>query len=190
MVFLPYWDQPPNRSFFLVRSTQDTSLLPALIRKAIWSYRPDVTIARIHTLDSQISDSLAPEHLQTAIFAAFGAAALLLALLGIYGTLAYSVEARTHEVGIRMALGATRQSVYTLMLATIIAPVTTGLILGCFSSFAIGRSLASLLYNTKPTDLTVILPVVAIFAIAAVAATFVPCRRAAKIEPMQALRTE
>ena len=89
-----------------------------------------------------------------------------------------------------MALGATRQSVYTLMLATIIAPVATGLILGCLTSFTIGRSLTSLLYSTKPTDPSVIIPVVAIFAIAAVAATFVPCRRAAKIEPMQALRTE
>jgi ABC-type antimicrobial peptide transport system permease subunit len=89
-----------------------------------------------------------------------------------------------------MALGATRQSVYRLMLATIIAPVATGLILGCLASFSIGKSLASLLYNTKPTDLTVILPVIAVFSIAAVAATFIPCRRAAKIEPMQALRTE
>ena len=100
------------------------------------------------------------------------------------------MEARTQEVGIRMALGATRESVYRLMLATIIAPVGVGLVLGCLTSFGIGRSLASLLYGTKPTDLSVILPVVAIFALAALAATFVPCRRAAKIEPMQALRAE
>jgi predicted permease len=190
MVYLPFNNKPPNTTYFLVRTTQDPQLLTEELRSAIWSYNPNVTIARIHTLDSQISDSLAPEHLQTAIFVGFGAAALLLALLGIYGTLAYSVEARTQEVGIRMALGATRQSVYTLMLATIVAPVTTGLILGCLTSFTIGKSLASLLYNTKPTDPSVIIPVVAIFAVAAVAATFVPCRRAAKIEPMQALRSE
>ena len=89
-----------------------------------------------------------------------------------------------------MALGATRQSIYRLMLATIIAPVAAGLILGCLTSLGIGRSLASLLYGTSPTDLSVILPVIGIFAIAAVAATFVPCSRAAKIEPMEALRTE
>lgn len=190
MVFLPFNNKPPYATYFLVRTTQDPQLLTEELRRAIWSYNPNVTIARIHTLDSQISDSLAPEHLQTAIFVAFGAAALLLALLGIYGTLSYSVEARTQEVGIRMALGATRESVYRLMLATIIAPVAVGLALGSLASFAIGKSLASLLYNTKPTDLSVILPVVCIFAFAAVAATFVPCRRAAKIEPMQALRTE
>jgi len=190
MVYLPFNNKPPFATYFLVRTTNDPHSLTEEIRKAIWSYNPNVTIARIHTLDSQVSDSLAPEHLQTIIFAAFGAAALLLALLGIYGTLSYSVSARTQEVGIRMALGATRQSVYRLMLATIIAPLTIGLTLGCLASLGIGRSLASLLYGTKPTDLSVIVPVVCVFAIAAVAATFVPCSRAAKIEPMEALRTE
>jgi predicted permease len=190
MVYLPFNNKPPYATYFLIRTTQDPQLLTEEIRKAIWSYNPNVTIARIHTLDSQLSDSLAPEHLQTGIFVAFGAAALLLALLGIYGTLSYSVEARTQEVGIRMALGATRESVYRLMLGTIVAPVITGLALGCVASFAIGRSLTSLLYGTTPADPAVILPVIAIFALAAVAATFVPCTRAAKIEPMQALRSE
>jgi predicted permease len=190
MVYLPYWDNPPYATYFLIRSTQDPTQLIESVRSTIWSYNPNVTIARVHTLDSQVSDSLAPEHLQTGIFVAFGAAALLLALLGIYGTLSYSVEARTQEVGIRMALGATRESVYRLMLATIIAPVTIGLALGCITSLSIGKSLASLLYGTKSTDLTVIIPVICIFATAAVAATFVPCSRAAKIEPMEALRAE
>ena len=190
MVYLPYWDNPPYSTYFLARSTQAPTQLIESVRSTIWSYNPNVTIARVHTLDSQLSDSLAPEHLETAIFVAFGAAALLLALLGIYGTLSYSVEARTQEVGIRMALGATRESVYRLMLATIIAPVAIGLALGCLTSLGIGRSLAALLYGTKPTDLSVIVPVICIFAIAAVAATFVPCRRAAKIEPMEALRAE
>jgi predicted permease len=190
MVYLPYWDSPPYATYFLVRSTQDPTQLIESVRSTIWSYNPNVTIARVHTLDSQVSDSLAPEHQETGIFAAFGAAALLLALLGIYGTLSYSVEARTQEVGIRMALGATRQSVYRLMLGTIIVPVTVGLILGCITSLSIGKSLSALLYGAKPTDLTVILPVVAIFAIAAVIATSLPCMRAAKIEPMEALRAE
>jgi predicted permease len=190
MVYLPCNNKPPFATYFLVRTTQDPQLLTEEIRKAIWSYNPNVTIARIHTLDSQLSDSLAPEHLQTAIFVAFGAAALLLALLGIYGTLSYSVEARTQEVGIRMALGATRQSVYGLMLNTIVAPITLGLALGCLTSLGIGRSLKALLYGTSPADLSVMIPIVCIFSLAAVAATFVPCRRAAKIEPMQALRAE
>ena len=190
MVYLPYWDDPPRSAYFLVRGSQEPSLLIEAVRAAIWNYNPDVTIARVHTLDSQVSDSLAPEHLQTTIFVAFGGAALLLALLGIYGTLSYSVEARTQEVGIRMALGATRPSVYRLMLGTIIAPVFTGLTLGWIASLSIGKSLTALLYGTSPTDMSVILPVIGAFAIAAGAATFLPCRRAATIEPMEALRTE
>jgi predicted permease len=190
MVYLPYWDNPPYATYFLVRSAQDPTLLTEAVRNTIWSYNPNVTIARVHTLDSQLSDSLASEHLETGIFAAFGAAALLLALLGIYGTLSYSVEARTQEVGIRMALGATRQSVYRLMLSTIVAPVVFGLALGYIASLTIGKSLTALLYNTSPTDLSVILPVICIFAIAAVLATSLPCRRAAMIEPMEALRAE
>ena len=190
MVYLPYWDNPPYATYFLIRSQQEPTQLIESVRSTIWSYNPNVTIARVHTLDDQLSDSLAPEHLETGIFIAFGAAALLLALLGIYGTLSYSVEARTKEVGIRMALGATRESVYTLMLETIVAPVVLGLALGCIASQAIGRGLRALLYNTSPTDLSVMLPVVLLFAVAAVAATALPCRRAAKIEPMEALRTE
>ena len=190
MVYLPYWDNPPYATYFLVRSTQNPTQLIDSVRSTIWNYDPNVTIARVHTLDSQLSDSLAPEHLETGIFIGFAAAALLLALLGIYGTLSYSVEARTQEVGIRMALGATRESVYTLMLETIVAPVLLGLALGCIASQAVGRSLRALLYNTSPTDLSVMLPVVLLFAVAAIAATALPCRRAAKIEPMEALRTE
>ncbi len=190
MVYLPYWDNPPYATYFLVRGTQDPTQLIESVRSTIWTYNPNVTIARVHTLDSQVSDSLAPEHLETGIFVAFGGAALLLALLGIYGTLSYSVVARTQEVGIRMALGATRQSVYRLMLGTIVAPVFLGLALGYLASLTIGQSLKALLYGTSPTDLSVIIPVLCIFAIAAVVATSLPCRRAAMIEPMEALRTE
>jgi predicted permease len=190
MVYLPYWDNAPGSAFFLVRGSQEPSLLIGAVRAAIWNYNPDVTIAFVHTLDSHVSDSLAPEHLQTTIFVAFGSAALLLALLGIYGTLSYSVEARTQEVGIRMALGASRQSVYRLMLRMVVVPILTGLALGWVASLSIGRSLAALLYGTSPTDVSVILPVVCAFIVAAMAATFLPCRRAAMIEPMEALRAE
>jgi predicted permease len=190
MVYLPYWDNPPYATYFLVRSTQDPTQLIEAIRNTIWNYNPNVTIARIHTLDSQLSDSLASEHLETGIFVAFGAAALLLALLGIYGTLSYSVEARTQEVGIRMALGATRQSVYRLMLRIITAPVVLGLIFGYIASLSIGKSLRALLYGTSSTDLSVVIPVLCTFAVTAIVATFLPCKRAARIEPIEALRTE
>ena len=190
MGYLPYWDMPPYTTYFLVRSTREDEALTTDIRKAIWGFNPSVTIARVHTFDSLLTESLAPEHLQTTIFVAFGAAALLLALLGIYGTLSYAVEARTREVGIRMALGATRQDVYALMMTMIVAPVAVGLILGWIASLAIGKSLSALLYGTTPGNLAVALPVLLLFAAASAAATYVPCRRAASIEPVEALRAE
>lgn len=190
MVYLPYWDMPPGSAYFLVRSTQPPSALMETVRSAIWTYNPNVTIARMHTLDAQLINSIAPERLETAILVSFGAAALLLALLGIYGTLSYAVHARTQEVGVRMALGATRTSIYRLMLGTILAPVFTGLLLGWLASVGIGRTLATMLYDTATTDTTVILATMCLFVIATTAATFFPCRQAATIEPMEALRTE
>lgn len=190
MVYLPYWDNPPYGSIFLVRSTQNTTLLAAAVRKAIWSYNPDATIARVHTFDSQVNDSLSSERLETIVLAAFGGAALLLALLGIYGTLSYSVETRTQEIGIRMALGATREGVYLVTMKEILAPVAAGLLLGWIASIAIGRSVASLLYGTKAVDPSLAIAVLCTFILAAAAATFLPCRRAAMLEPMKALRAE
>jgi predicted permease len=192
MVYLPYWDKPPYSTFFLVRSTQNTALLAGSVRKAMWDYNPDATIASIRSLDSQVSDSLAPERLETLLLAAFGGAAFLLALLGIYGTLNYSVEARTQEIGIRMALGATRQNVYIVTLKEVVVPVVVGLGLGWLASAGIGRSIAALLYGTgtATTDIMMSVAVIFMFLFAAAVATFLPCRRAAIIEPMEALRME
>jgi predicted permease len=190
MVYVPYWDDPPNAPYLLVRTKQDPTQMISAVRNTIWSYNPDVTISRVYTLDDKLNESLASERMETSILLAFGGAALLLALLGIYGTLSYAVQSRTQEIGVRMALGASRQSVYRLMLGTIFAPVLIGLALGWAASLGIGRSLASLLYNTAPTDPGLIAAVMLIFFTAAAAATFIPCRHAAAIDPMEALRTE
>ena len=190
MVYLPYWDLKPRSNYFLVRSTEDTSLLADAVRKTIWSYDPEVTIARVHTLDSQVRDSLAPERLETMLLAGFGGAALLLALLGVYGMLSYSVEVRTQEIGIRMALGASRRNVYATTLKEIVTPVALGLWLGWMASFEIGKSVAALLYGTDANDPGVALAVISAFALAAAAAAFVPCRRATRVDPMVALRME
>ena len=190
MVYLPYWDDPPYVSFFLVRSSKDTELLADSVRKAIWGFNPDVTIASVSTLDSQVGASLAPERMETVLLATFGGAAFLLALLGIYGTLNYSVQARTQEIGVRMALGASRRNIYLVTLMGIVVPVAAGLGLGWIASVGIGRAVSALLYGTAGLDVTVAAGVIASFAVAAVVATYLPCRRAAMVEPMEALRAE
>jgi len=182
--------RPPYTSFFVVRGPQRGDATISSARQAIWKSAPDVMIARVKTLDSQLTDSLAPERFQTVVLVTFGIAALLLAMLGIYGVLSYSVAARKQEIGVRMALGATRSRVYALTLAEVGAPVLGGLASGLIASSLAGRAIEKLLYGTKAADPVVILAVTGLFLLAAGTAAFLPARRAASVDPMDALRAE
>ena len=190
MAYLHYQDQPPYAIFFVVRSAQAADALGASVRQAIWKYAPAATIARVKSLDSQLSDSLATERFQTWVLMAFGVSALLLAMLGIYGVLSYSVAARKQEIGVRMALGATRGSVYALTLGGAGAPVLGGLAAGLIAGILAGRVIQTLLYGTRAVDLPVSAMVIALFLAAAGAAAWLPARRAASVDPMDALRSE
>jgi predicted permease len=190
MAYVHYADRPPYVSFFLIRTPAPVSTLAPSIRQAIWKYAPDTTIARIKTLDSQLTDSLATERFQTSVLLSFGAAALLLAMLGIYGVLSYSVITRKQEIGVRMALGATRSSIYALTFAEAGTPVVAGLATGLIASLMAGRLIQNLLYGVQVVDASVILTVTILFVISAAAAAFLPARRAASVDPMDALRSE
>jgi ABC-type antimicrobial peptide transport system permease subunit len=149
-----------------------------------------VTIARVKTLDSQVKDSLSTERFQTFILIGFGVAALLLAMLGVYGVLSYIVAGRTQEFGLRMALGATRPNIYSLTMSEAARPVLIGLVAGWAASAVAGKVVQKLLYGVAAVDWSVTAIVAFLFVACAMAAAFVPARRAARIEPMQALRSE
>jgi len=190
MAYVHYKDRPPFPTYFLVRAPNAGALASAM-RQAIWKYDPEVTIARVKTLDAQLTDSIATERFETLVLLSFGAAALLLAMLGIYGVLSYSVVTRQQEIGVRMALGATRAKVYALTFAEAGGPVFAGLIAGMAGSLLAGRAVQGLLYGTRAVDPTVILLVVTgLFLFSAAAAAFLPARRAASVDPMEALRSE
>jgi predicted permease len=190
MAYVHYKDRPPFATFFMVRGTHSGSLPAASIRQAIWARDPAATIARVKTLDSQVSDSLAPERFQTSVLIAFGSAALLLAMLGIYGVLSYMVAGRRQEIGVRMALGATKRKIFALTLGEAGIPVAVGLASGLCASIVAGRVVRNLLYGVEALDLWVSVIVAALFVSAALAAALLPARRAASIDPMQALRLE
>ena len=190
MAYLYYTDRPPATSFFMVRGSRLADLLMFGVRQAIWKLAPEMTIARVKTLDLQLSDSVATERFQTIVLLAFGSSALLLAMLGIYGVLSFSVSGRKQEIGVRMALGATRKRIYSLTFGEAAIPVLSGLIAGLAAGAIAGRAVTTLLYGVQPVDAKVMLMVAALFVGAAIAAAYLPARRAASLHPMDALRTE
>jgi predicted permease len=190
MVYLPYWAFPPISLSFLVRSSRSSDALIAEMRRAIWQIDPQVAIPTLKSMDDQVSDSMATDRFQAIVLTSFGAAALLLALLGVYGVVAYSVSLRLREFGIRIALGSGKSALVRLVLRQAASPVLLGAAFGLAMAFVALRWVGSLLYQTPVMDPLAIGGSVALLVVAAALAALVPSRRAASIDPMRALRME
>ena len=190
MVYVPYWQNPWWRAFFFIRSPQPTAALADSIRRTIWNIDPQVAIPTLKSLDDQVSDSVVTERFQTMLLSSFGIAALLLAVLGVYGVLAYSVSLRQQEFGIRVALGSDKTALMQLVMRQAAIPVVGGILAGLALASGATRWIGSLLYATKAGDPTVILASTALLLAAAFVAALLPARRAASVDPMRALRTE
>jgi len=188
--YLPHWDFPPAAPVFLVRSLQPIQNLDSEMRGAIWSVDPEISIPTVMSLDEQIDESVATERFQTIILSSFGAAALLLAVLGIYGVLAYSVSMRKQEFGIRIALGSSRARLTRLVLLDASWPMACGVALGLVAVALATRWVQSLLYEMSPVDPWVIGLSIAVLAGAALLASLLPARDAMSTDPMQVLRGE
>ncbi len=190
MVYMPYWIWPPWRLTFLVRTTEGAATLMPAMRRAVWSVDPQVAIPTIKSLDEQLNDSVAPERFQADLLASFAACALLLALIGVYGVMAYSVSLRRQEFGIRIALGSQKGALMGLVLRQAALPVGVGAAVGLGLSFVAVRWVRSLLYQTSAMDPVAIAgSVAALLAVAAVAA-LLPARQAAGVDPVKVLRTQ
>jgi putative ABC transport system permease protein len=190
MVYLPYYAYTPLSLSFLVRSSQPGNALIPEIRRAIWQIDPEVAIPALKSMDDQVNDSVATDRFQTIVLTSFGTAALLLALLGIYGVLAYSVSLRRQEFGIRIALGSNRHALVWLVLWQAAYPILLGTGFGLAMAFIVLRWVRSLLYETPVMDPLAIGGSVLLLLVAAAMAAVVPARRAASIDPMRTLRSE
>ena len=190
--YVPF-EQDPDNFFTVVARTSQTeaSVLPAMTA-AIRAIDPDMGARRGIVMRDRIQDSPAA-YLQRSsawLVGGFAALALLLGIVGLYGVVAYSVSQRTREIGLRLAMGAERRAVYELILGEAGRLIAVGLLLGVVCSIAAARLMSTLLFNTSPWDVTTLAAVAAVLAMAAMLASYIPARRAASVNPIEALRVE
>jgi putative ABC transport system permease protein len=174
----------------VARSTGDPAALFAEIESEVRSLDRNVAVSQVQTMDQVVADSTAQPRFYVMLLASFAAVAMVLAAVGIYGVMSYSVSRRTHEIGIRMALGAGRREVLRLVVGQGMILALAGAAVGLLGALALTRLMATLLYGVKPYDPATFLVVSCVLCLVALAANYFPARRATKIDPMVALRHE
>src|SRR5690348_6591823 len=190
-VYMPFAqiDHLQDANFIARTEANPAAMLPAL-RQAIWSVDKDAPITDVYTMDQIASDSVAEPRYQAVLLGSFGALGLILAMVGIYGVISYSVTQRTSEIGIRMALGAQPNSVLRMILREGMFLAAAGIVAGIAGALALGRVLCSLLFEIKPTDPVTFIGVSIALALVTFAACYLPARRAMRVDPIVALRYE
>ena len=189
-VFRPFAQIPLPVVAFVARTSGRPSNLTSAVKQAIWSVDKDQPIYKIIGLDQLATESLGLRRVSSVLLGAFSALVLLLAGLGIYGVTAFSVAQRTHEIGVRMTLGAHPDSVLKMIMGYGMRIVIAGMAIGLAGALALSRVLASLLYGLKPTDMMTFLFTSLLLASFALVACYVPARRAMRVDPLVALRHE
>jgi putative ABC transport system permease protein len=173
-----------------LRTKVDPASMTASVRTAIHSVDPDIPLAKVATLSTLVNDSLSQPRFAMLLLAAFGLLALLMASLGMYGVISYSVAQRTQEIGIRMALGADRRNVFEMVLGQGARLSGLGIAIGLLVALAITRLMSNFLYGVQPTDAFTFAAVSLLLLVTALLACYLPARRATRVDPMVTLRYE
>lgn len=190
LIYVPYWYRCEPMAGLVVRTHQDPSAMADLIRKMVWSVDPSVPVPTVRALSGVVADSIASQRFVMDLLLMFAASALFLAGLGVYGVVMYSVVQRSREIGLRIALGAQRASVYRLILRDGLLPVFAGATAGIALAFGSARAISSLLFEVSPYDPWLAAGAVSALLAVGTTACLLPARRAASVQPMQALRAE
>ena len=189
-MFLPHLQNPAPRMAIVVRAAAEPASLATALRSAVTALDRDQPVANIRTLEKIVSDSVAPRRLTMLLLGIFAALALVLAGVGLCGVISYSVTQRTHELGVRMALGAQPSEVLRLVIGHGMILTMIGVAIGLAGAFALTGFLSSLLFGVTARDPATFLAVALALASVALAACYIPARRATRVDPMVALRYE
>ena len=187
---VPFYQSPWPQASVAVRTSGDPELMTKSIAAAVHSIAPDLALANLQTMEQIASESLVSDRFVSGLYGAFAAVALLLAAIGIYGVMAFMVTQRTHEIGLRIALGAGRQQLLNTVLREGCALAAVGLAIGLGGACLVGRAMQSTLYGVGSVDFVAFGAVSIILLASALLACYIPARRAAKVDPMVALRYE
>ncbi|MGH9801644.1 MAG: FtsX-like permease family protein, partial [Blastocatellia bacterium] len=188
--YLPQSQSPNRKMTLFVRTGLDPASLTAAIRQQVRAIDPAQPVTNVGTMNQVVASSVAPRSFSVMLLAVFAGAALLLAATGVYGVMAYAVSERTREVGIRMALGAQSSDVVGLILKQGMTLTLAGVVAGMIGAVIAASAMTSLLYGIKATDPLTFVAVALLLFVVAFLACYLPARRAAKLDPMAALRHE
>jgi predicted permease len=189
-IYLPLWTFYQTSDTLVVRTAMNPSAMANSVRRAVWSLDAGVAIPRVRTLKTVVRSSEATRRYETTLGALFAMFALLLAALGLYGVISYSVRQRTHEIGIRMALGAQGSDVLKMVLGDGLRLIVLGIAGGILGALVLTRLLSALLFGVKADNFGTLATVAFVLLVVGLLSTYIPARRATKVDPMVALRYE
>ena len=189
-LYLPYDQTPVGPMTVVARTSASPDVVFAAARAAVRELDPDLPLFELSTLQRRFEESAARPRLYMALLAAFASVAVLLAAIGLYGVVSYAVRQQTHEIGIRLALGATRSDVARVVVGSSLKVTLLGAALGVLGALGVSRLLGALLFGVSPTDLQTYGAVVLLIVVVGVVASWTPARRATAIDPASALRSE
>jgi predicted permease len=187
---VPFYQSPWPGAVMAVRTSGDPAAMQKSIAAAIHTVDPSMPLAQVRTMDQVMDEHLSGDRFSAVLYVSFAGVALLLAAVGIYGVMAFAVAQRTHEIGLRMALGADRGRVLGLVLREGMTLAVAGLAVGLAGAWFVGRAMKSVLYGTGTIDHTALSVVAAVLLVSALLACWFPARRATAVDPIAALREE
>src|SRR5438094_129076 len=189
-VYLPFRQATSNNQYVLLRTAGDPQSLAPAVQRAVAELDKDLPVASLRTMDQLMGESKAPPRFRTILVSLFAIVGLTLASIGIYGVMAYAVAERTHEIGVRLALGADRADVLGMVLGEAMRLAAAGVAIGLAGAAATTQLMRSLLFGVTPSDVPTFAGIAALLAATAFVASYIPARRATRVDPMVALRYE